>query len=444
MAPPWLKRSRSSGSGKKKRPSKKAKKAPAKDVKDEPFVVPRPEQRLASRAEVERRLASVPPRLSKALYPFQSQGLHFCVERGARVLIGDEMGLGKTIQAIATACAYREAWPVLVVVPAVVKLNWAEEIERWVDELEPGEIHVVRGMKDVDAWSAARGVKWVIVTYGLFRNSSAVALRIKEAAFDFVIVDESHYLKSHDAIRTTLIGPIVRDAQHALLLSGTPALARPAELYPQVAALRANAFGSWSQFTKFFCNAKRGRFGWDTKGASNLDELSARLKPMMLRRKKAEVLTELPPKVKRRIAIDLAPKAAKEIAASMETLRKVGALARFLDDGGAGAASASDRDARSARNEHLGLLTQTFQATGLAKIPGVKEYLTSFLLGSSAETKVIVFAHHRAVLDGVEAALAAYSTGKSGKQRLDWMRIDGDTPHSERTSNTHKFQNDAQ
>ena len=359
---PWLaKRPRSNGGSGKKRSSKKAKKAPAKDVKDEPFVVERPVEHLATSAEVVRRLASVPRRLRDALYAFQLQGLQFCIERGARVLIADEMGLGKTIQAIATACAYRESWPVLVVVPAVVKLNWAEEIERWVDDLEPGEIHVVRGMKDVDAWGTAHGVKWVIVTYGLFRNSSAVALRIKEAAFDFVIVDESHYLKSHDAIRTTLIGPIVRDAQHALLLSGTPALARPAELYPQVSSLRTNAFGSWSQYTKFFCNAKRGRFGWDTKGASNLDELSARLAPMMLRRKKNEVLTELPPKVKRRIAIDLAPKAAKEIAASMEALRKVGALSRFLDDGGAGAASASDRDARSVRNEHLGLLTETFQ-----------------------------------------------------------------------------------
>ena len=78
----------------------------------------------------------------------------------------------------------------------------------------------------------------------------------------------------------------------------------------------------------------------------------------------------------------------------------------------------------------------------MAKIPGVKEYLTSFLLGSSVKTKVIVFAHHRAVLDGVEAALAAYGTGKKRKQRLDWMRIDGDTPHSERTRNTHKFQSD--
>ena len=63
---------------------------------------------------------------------------------------------------------------VRVVVPAVGKLNWAEELEQWRDELEPGAIHVVRGRADVQAWRAAR-VKVVIATYGLFTATSAVA-----------------------------------------------------------------------------------------------------------------------------------------------------------------------------------------------------------------------------------------------------------------------------
>ena len=433
-------RRKSKSPGSKKKPAKKRAKRAQKTDANEPFPIPHVIRPQAPRAEVERRLATVPRRLRAALYPFQADGLRFCIERKARVLIGDEMGLGKTVQAIATACAYTEAWPVLVVVPAVVKLNWAEEIERWVDDLEPGHVHVVRGRKDVDAWRASNGVRWVIATYGLFTSSSDVAASLCEAHFEFVIVDESHYLKSHTAARTKLVCPIVAAARHALLLSGTPALARPSELYSQVSALNPSGFGTFTQFSKYFCNARRGRFGWDTTGASHLPELSTRLTPMMLRRKKADVLTELPPKIKRRVAIELPAKQAKEIALRMETLRKTGALARLLDDGGAGAASATQREAGSVRNEHRRLLVETFQTTGIAKIPGVKEYLTSFLLGTPKETKCIVFAHHRAVLDGIEEALAKYGSGRAGEKRIDWMRIDGNTPHKERTENTRKFQ----
>jgi SWI/SNF-related matrix-associated actin-dependent regulator 1 of chromatin subfamily A len=87
---------------------------------------------------MEARYKCIPRRLRGALYPFQREGVRFVIAHGGRALLGDEMGLGKTVQAIAAAAAFREAWPVLVVVPAVVKLNWAEELETWLDELEVG------------------------------------------------------------------------------------------------------------------------------------------------------------------------------------------------------------------------------------------------------------------------------------------------------------------
>ena len=316
-------------------------------------------------AEVERRFNSIPRRLRAALYPFQREGVRFVIAHGGRALIGDEMGLGKTVQAIATATAFRESFPILIIVPAVVKLNWAEELETWLDELEPGSIHVVRGRADTQAWRQPR-VKCVIATFGLFTTTSAVARAVAEHEFEFVIVDESHYLKTRTAARTQLIVPVLKRASHAVLLSGTPALARPVELYPQITALCAptdpDLFGAtFTAFTKRYCAARRGRFGWDVSGCSNLEELSDKLKSVMIRRRKAAVLTELPQKTKRRVPIELSGKASQELKRCMEHLRKMGGAMRLLRDN---QASSSDSQAFSVRNEHRRALMQAFQLTG--------------------------------------------------------------------------------
>lgn len=54
-----------------------------------------------------------------------------------------QMGLGKTVQAIAVAYAFRKEWPLLVVVPSSLKYPWIEEMERWIPELQPGDINLV-------------------------------------------------------------------------------------------------------------------------------------------------------------------------------------------------------------------------------------------------------------------------------------------------------------
>jgi hypothetical protein len=307
----------------------------------------------------------------------------------------------------------------------------------------------------VQAWRAPR-VKVVIATYGLFTATSEVAGALAEHGFGFVIVDESHYLKTRTAARTQLIVPIVKRAAHAVLLSGTPALARPVELYPQITAVCApgdqDRFGAnFTAFTKRYCNARRGRFGWDVSGCSNLDELSDKLRHVMVRRRKAAVLTELPPKTKRRVPIELSGQAATELKRCMEHLRKMGGALRLLNEGGAGggggvsggAGRSSDSQALSVRNEHRRALMEAFQLTGQAKLKGVREYVEQFLLGSDPEDKVIIFAHHIAVLDGIEEGLASHRGNKKKKgARISWMRIDGSTPHSERTANARTFQTD--
>jgi SWI/SNF-related matrix-associated actin-dependent regulator of chromatin subfamily A-like protein 1 len=75
----------------------------------------------------------------------------------------------------------------------------------------------------------------------------------------------------------------------------------------QVSAIAPELFGSYQSFTKRFCNAHQGHFGWDVSGASNVAELHELLKGVMVRRLKKAVLTQLPDKIRQRVPVEVPP-----------------------------------------------------------------------------------------------------------------------------------------
>ena len=88
-----------------------------------------------------------------------------------------------------------------------------------------------------------------------------------------VIADESHYLKNGQAKRTMAIVPVMRSAKRSILLTGTPALARPIELFNLLNCLDPTLFPNYLEYAKWYCAAHQGAFGLDCSGASNLEEL---------------------------------------------------------------------------------------------------------------------------------------------------------------------------
>ncbi|MEE6516626.1 hypothetical protein FKM82_026249 [Ascaphus truei] len=230
------------------------------------------------------------------------------------------MGLGKTIQAIAVAYFYRREWPLLVVVPSSLKYPWIEEMEKWLPELCPEDITVIENKTDVGRISTC---KVIVLGYGLLTTDAQTLIdALYKQHFRVVLVDESHYMKSRNASRSKLLLPIVQKATRAVLLTGTPALGRPEELFMQIDALFPRRFGTWTDYAKKYCNAHVRYFGnrtqWDYRGASNLDELHQRLNSIMIRRLKNEVLTQLPPKIRQRIPFDL-PKDVAKVGCLMQT-----------------------------------------------------------------------------------------------------------------------------
>eukprot|EP00039_Didymoeca_costata_P014284 m.229012 g.229012 ORF g.229012 m.229012 type:complete len:1110 (+) comp15985_c0_seq10:264-3593(+) len=350
----------------------------------------------------------IPKSLYDILLPFQKEGVTFAVRQKGRCIIADEMGLGKTLQAIATMSCYIDDWPLLIVTPASVRWCWAEEIEKWLcTMLEPSHIQCVRSGTDIKAVANGRVV---LVTYNMLLQEQ-IKHAVQQKGFKSIIVDESHYLKSRTAKRTMALLPILQKAKRLLLLSGTPALARPEELYSQLDSVRPKQFGTFAHFSRQFCDAHRGPFGWDTRGASNLGELHSMLRNgIMIRRLKKDVLNQLPPKRRTRITLpDITEKQLDKLKELFKELRSLGQEESGFEVGR--------------------VLSSLFVASGTAKIPAIKDYVRGLL---KANKKFIIFATHLDVIRGIEACVQ--------KEQVGYMLIVGETPTNERRSGCERFQ----
>ena len=394
--------------------------------------------------------ARIPERLERALMAFQREGVRFALSRGGRALIGDEMGLGKTVQALAVAAAYAAEWPALIVAPSSLREAWAEALGEWLG---------VRGSRVLVANSAKEGAAivpygpcapydFVIVSYGLVGK---LRPRLEAARFGLVILDESHYVKDAKAQRTRDTVPLAAGAPRCLLLSGTPALARPKDLFKQLDAILPSARLTMRAFGERYCVAERpSRFGGPFDGASNLEELNRVLTASaMVRRLKRDVLTQLPPKRRQQIYLTLNPAEKKQIAALSKQLESArAALAaserQFVASGGAaarafgGSSSSSSSSAAGAFGDATSSLSgderravmHAYQETAAVKVRAVQQYVEELLENGD---KFLIFAHHRELLDGISFVL--------NKSRVPFIRIDGSVPAQKRQSLVNDFQN---
>ncbi|KAG7464161.1 hypothetical protein MATL_G00184420 [Megalops atlanticus] len=349
-------------------------------------------------------LSAIDPVLTCSLMPFQRDGVNFAVSRQGRLLLADDMGLGKTVQAICIAAFYREEWPLLVVTPSSVRFTWAEAFRRWLPSVRPDSINVVVTGKD-----QLRSGLVNIISYDLL---SKMEKQQSSGPFGVLIMDESHFLKNMKTARCKAALPLLKAARRVILLSGTPAMSRPAELYAQILAVRPAFFPRFHEFGARYCDAKQLAWGWDYSGSSNLLELRLLLEEsLMLRRLKSDVLSQLPAKQRKVVTV----------TTDGITARAKAALAAAAKD--------LARGRRNKMEEKQALLV-FFNHTAEAKIRAIKEYIMELL--ECGREKFLLFAHHKLVLDAVTAELQEKGIGH--------IRIDGATPSAERQALCSRFQ----
>jgi SWI/SNF-related matrix-associated actin-dependent regulator 1 of chromatin subfamily A len=321
------------------------------------------------------------------------------------------------VQAIAVSCHYSDDWPVLVICPSSLRLNWQDEFMRWVPGMGKHRVHVIlKGKDGVFPNEMRRSTDVVIVSYDLVTKLLA---DLQKAKFGVIICDESHFLKNHKAKRTEACLSLLQPAKYIVMLTGTPALSRPIELHTQVEALRPGLLGSRTDYGIKFCGARKARFGgMEYKGATHMGELHMLLKQYcMIRRKKEDVLTQLPDKTRGAVVLETGSRACKKIAEMIKDVKK--------QKGGA-----NDEDELSMlQNQEQGLMAEAYKETGLAKIEPVQAYITDLIEGGA---KFLIFAHHGAVLDAIETAVQ--------KCKVDYFRLDGKTPMKQRQADVNRFQ----
>ena len=245
------------------------------------------------------------PGLGGELRKFQRQGVRFlekCLPHGGAIL-ADEMGLGKTIQTLAFLQLRQNLRPAIIVCPSAVKLNWQREANAW---LSKQECRVLGGRTPTE--TQKHGI--YIINYNILTYWTAPLRALHPQV---LIFDECQYIKSHNTKRTKAARLLARKVPFVIGLSGTPIVNRPSEFFQLLHIIRPDLFPSWWDYVHQFCDAKHDGYKLDCSGASNTDQLHAILrKDVMMRREKADVLPELPPKQRTLIPVDMDKKARKE------------------------------------------------------------------------------------------------------------------------------------
>ena len=241
------------------------------------------------------------PKLKRDIYEFQNRGVSFLQQNLGRGLIADEMGLGKTIQAVVWLHLNRKKLKhsiIIIVCPASVKLNWKRELKKWNKYYS---VALVEGKKSTDLPDA----DIYIINYDIL--SGWVQHFKTYYTVSTIITDECHYYKNSSAARTKAVKKLAKGVPYFIALSGTPIINRPEEIFNAIHIINPSTFPNFWNYAQRYCDATNNGWGWDFSGASNVRELHDLLisSRTMIRRKKNDVLKELPDKIRSFIPLPL-------------------------------------------------------------------------------------------------------------------------------------------
>ena len=329
------------------------------------------------------------------------------------VLLADEMGLGKTAQAIAV-CNWLKgaAFPLLIVCPRSVKLVWRNEWQAWsTSGIEP---LIIPATPTDEMLSAAKRAPLIVVNYDKFSRAGKLQELLVKRAWSTLILDECHYIKETRSRRSKAILRI--NATRTIALTGTPMVNRPSELWTQSERVAPSFLGRFPEYAIRYCNAwhehrflsngRRYSALCGTDGSSNLPELRHRMRAsVMVRRHKKNVLHELPAKQRLLVCIEPPKAVIAAIDAFEAELSEEGFPMEVLElafvSGLRSAVPQLTLPRRLIKN-----LATLRRRLGMAKREAALDLIRDSV--SKSGDKIVVFAHHREVIDTIYKSLGAF------------------------------------
>ena len=342
---------------------------------------------------------------SGGAYTYQLDGVKF-LSSHQRCLLADDMGLGKTLQAL---MAIEDGGRAIVLCPATLKLNWANEVRKWRSDLSPV---VCKGRK---GFKLPAKNEVVIINYEILPTEMTPTSQwgddsenVPQAWRDVLaqttlIADEAHLCKSHKAIRSKRTKVLSNLCKNSWAMTGTPLLSKGFDLWGVVSTfgMGRTIFGGFKGFIRDMNAYQNGWGGWEF-GTPN-PCVPEKLRRVMLRRTKTEVLTNLPPKTYQDVLVEVGSKRLLKMSEKMlEAMKENGsnAIPDFSE------------------------FSRIRAELATSRISALEEMVESF---EEANEPVVVFSAHRAPIEAMA-------------KRDGWAVIMGDTNQSDREDAVQAFQ----
>jgi len=328
---------------------------------------------------------------------------------GGRVLLAADMGLGKTAMALWFLERDKsKRLPAVIVCPASVKYVWEYEAQQTIG-IRPD---VAEGRKPPrGGWSDNNDI--IVINYDIL---PWWLIHLKQRRARTVIIDECQFTMNPRAKRTKAVRELCKGVKHVLALSGTPLLNRPIELFPVLKLICPSKFSARGAFAHRYCKPKWTPWGWQFNGADNVEELHEKLRDScMVRRRKVDVLPDLPEKLRRVIPLPLSSDSEYQLA-SKDFLNWL----RRRDPSAA---------QRASKAEELSRIGYLLRLCARLKLLSAVEWINDWLY--QTDEKLVVFARHAKMVEALKR-----------RCKVESVVVDGSVTGRLRKAVVDKFQED--
>jgi len=363
----------------------------------------------------------LPAGLQADLRDYQVEGVRWLLRLSrwaSGACLADEMGLGKTLQALALLLARREEGPALVVAPTSLAYNWRDEAARFAPDLD---VRIYRGPRRAKQLDELGPGVVLVTSYELLARDAA----LEGPRWGTLVFDEAHALKNPRTQRAKAAKAL--RAGFSLGMTGTPIENHLGELWSLFSTLLPGLFGPWATFKRRFADPIER-----DEDADRREALRALLKPFLLRRTKAQVLAELPPRTEVVHPVELSSREMARYEAERRT---------------ALAAVQADAPRKKAGESRFAVLAALTRLRRLACHPALVDddasrrssKLSAFLELvdelRAADRRALVFSQFTSHLALVREALE--------RRMIDYLYLDGSTPAKQRAELVERFQQGA-
>lgn len=350
------------------------------------------------------------PGQTAILMQYQHDGVRMSKSFNDRTLLADEMGLGKTVQVLYRIAKLLQTHPegiFVVVAPACAKYVWKNQAKQHFGI----RTFVCEGRKPPEMVQTRARV--FIINYDILPGWVEF---FRQAGIVLTAFDECHYLRNHTSRRTKAAARLQEDVPRVIGISGTPLMNRPIELFTVLNFLQPGVFSSRLSFGMEYSHAKRERGTWTFKGAQNLPQLNRLLlDTCMIRRRKKDVLTQLPEK--QRFLVEMPMEDMKEYQEASNNFMF------WLRSRKPSSVKGAERNEALVKIGYLVRLASKYKFNYLC------EWIDNFI--ETSEGKLVVFTGRKALIRALEARYGDIA-----------VKVDGDVPVPQRSILSEAFNKD--